>query len=184
MWCVCVFIYFDVLCLFTELKFAMLEAQSNNLLHSFHLAEELHRSGINMRYIGLVYSIFRKRFEEQTQLAGLLLVEACSRVVKKLLNDQLREKMKELKLPSEVPYRRLTVEFLNLVFRNTEESTQYWETVIAPELNRSYNFSFDLEHDVVHHMACFDLGAVDEATGFKFSGGYLAVCGALVLIFF
>eukprot|EP00007_Cunea_sp_BSH-02190019_P003726 CAMPEP_0174236740 /NCGR_PEP_ID=MMETSP0417-20130205/5774_1 /TAXON_ID=242541 /ORGANISM="Mayorella sp, Strain BSH-02190019" /LENGTH=1527 /DNA_ID=CAMNT_0015315423 /DNA_START=44 /DNA_END=4627 /DNA_ORIENTATION=- len=159
----------------SELKFSMLEAQSNNLLGSLNLAEQLHRSGINMRYIGLVYSIFLKRFQDQAQLAGLLLVEACARVVKKLLNDQLRVKMKELKLPSEVPYRRLTVEFLNLVFRNTEDSVHFWQTVITPELNRSYNFSFDLEYDDVHSMASFELSDSEEreSSGSKFSGKWM-----------
>jgi len=58
----------------------------------------------------------------------------CARVVKNKLRTLLRNRMKQLKVPLEDPYRRLVVEYLNVVLGHSEQSEQYWERKIKPAL--------------------------------------------------
>ena len=77
---------------------------------SFNISSYLHREGINLRYIGRVIdSVDRINLDESADADaakknayGLLGIEATARVVKNHLNEELRKKMKELKLPLEV----------------------------------------------------------------------------------
>jgi hypothetical protein len=62
----------------------------------------------------------------------------CARVVKNKLRTLLRNRMKQLKVPLEDPYRRLVVEYLNVVLGSSEQSEEYWERKIKPALQGSF----------------------------------------------
>jgi len=57
----------------------------------------------------------------------LMLLEIVARCIKNNLRWKLREKMKQIALPLEEPYRRLVIDYLNLVFGNTKNSDEYWD---------------------------------------------------------
>jgi tetratricopeptide (TPR) repeat protein len=57
-----------------------------------------------------------------------------ARVIKNNLRFKLREKMKQLKLPLEEPYRRLVIDYLNLVFGNHNLSDKYWNGWLKKDL--------------------------------------------------
>ena len=48
--------------------------------------------------------------------------------------------MLELKLPLEVPYRQVVIDYMNLVFSNSPESGRYWSTAIKGDMERLFNF--------------------------------------------
>jgi hypothetical protein len=90
-----------------------------NPLPSCNISSYLHREGINLRYIGLVLDAVDRLVLEETpdiesgkrNVYALLGIEAVARVVKNHLNEELRKKMKELKLPLEVFGRNLFFSF-------------------------------------------------------------------------
>tara|TARA_R110002050_G_scaffold75423_3_gene161696 strand:- start:157 stop:963 length:807 start_codon:yes stop_codon:yes gene_type:complete len=57
------------------------------------------------------------------------------------LRARLREKMRELKVPLEVPYRRVVCDYLNLVFGNGDASKQYWKEDVTRLLRSHFNFT-------------------------------------------
>lgn len=59
-------------------------------------------------------------------------------MIKNLLRLQLREKMKQLKFPLEEPYRRLVIEYLNIVFGESEGSDEHWNTVLKENAKKFY----------------------------------------------
>jgi hypothetical protein len=112
-------------------------------MQTFRVSESLHRRGINIRYLGLL-----RRHTIALDVRTFLLIEIFARVIKNLLKLLLREKMKSLRLPLEEPYRKLVVDYLNLLFGESEKrfvlfvfsgpffficsffSDVYWNTVI------------------------------------------------------
>lgn len=49
--------------------------------------------------------------------------------------------MQQLKLPVEQPYRRDCVQYLNLLFAPTEESSKYWGTTLRHSIETKFSFS-------------------------------------------
>eukprot|EP00008_Paramoeba_atlantica_P015514 CAMPEP_0201498548 /NCGR_PEP_ID=MMETSP0151_2-20130828/71691_1 /ASSEMBLY_ACC=CAM_ASM_000257 /TAXON_ID=200890 /ORGANISM="Paramoeba atlantica, Strain 621/1 / CCAP 1560/9" /LENGTH=330 /DNA_ID=CAMNT_0047890205 /DNA_START=6 /DNA_END=995 /DNA_ORIENTATION=- len=128
----------------------------------------MHRAGINLRYIGLVIKSldeFETRLRKLSSQKNLprerrhrgktlisyqyhdtvkkvnrvLLIEAVARVIKNELNRKLREKVKELKLPLEVPYRQLAINFLNLVFGASAQQMEWWKETLPSLLSLHFN---------------------------------------------
>lgn len=66
-----------------------------------------------------------------------------ARVLKFLIRRKLRTKMQEIKLPLEEPYRCLLVDFLNLVFGQSDESTQFWNTTIKKYLHSKFCYNLN-----------------------------------------
>ena len=64
-----------------------------------------------------------------------------ARILKCLIRVKLRTKMQELKLPLEEPYRCLLVDFLNLVFGQSLESTSFWNTTIKSYLASKFCYN-------------------------------------------
>ncbi len=91
------------------------------------LTEELHRRGINCRYLG------RVRARCVTEAAReVLLVEIVARVVKNLLNERLRVLSKTLKVPGEMPYRKAIVGLLNMVLGHPPiSSSGFWNELLV-----------------------------------------------------
>lgn len=61
-----------------------------------------------------------------------------ARVVKELFNQTIRKAMEKLQMPSDEPYRRIAISFLNLIFGQTEQSTKYWATEISSLLGSKF----------------------------------------------
>lgn len=112
-----------------------------------NISERMHGAGINLRYLGQVYYHLLPKLEElspsiQFEFNQYFLTEAVARVCKNDLSSRLRDKMFELRVPLEIPYRVLVVSFLNLIFGETPESIEYWDTKIKNDL--FVHFSFHL----------------------------------------
>ena len=112
-----------------------------------NLPECLHRNGVNLRYIGLIFNLIQDR-----TLKMVLLIEAIARILKNDLRRRLRRKMAHLQLPFEAPYRALVVQFLNRVFYHTvlgsPASLRYWKSFIAKQgLNKFHLTSFNVDSE-------------------------------------
>jgi len=102
----------------------------------FNLKEAMHNEGINMRYLGVV-----RQCVTSEAISHLLLVEMIARVQKHHLRHQMRSLMRELKLPLEHKYRALVVQHFNLVFENSNESLEYWQSTIKSQLFQYYTMA-------------------------------------------
>eukprot|EP01114_Cavostelium_apophysatum_P005961 TRINITY_DN1714_c0_g1_i2.p1 TRINITY_DN1714_c0_g1~~TRINITY_DN1714_c0_g1_i2.p1 ORF type:complete len:511 (-),score=123.93 TRINITY_DN1714_c0_g1_i2:421-1953(-) len=111
---------------------------------SFRLTEAIHRVGINCRYLGLVRSHVPK---SEKDCRYLILVEILARCIKNNMRLKLREKVKHLKKPLEEPYRRVVINYLNLVFGNCEDSDRYWNTHLKDDVKRNFCETLDGEED-------------------------------------
>jgi len=113
-------------------------------LSSISLPEEMHRCGINMRYLGVLCGHLYDLGSKAANCVRLVLVEAASRCMKNTLNRDLRSKMRQLRLPLDVPYRQLVVDYLNLVFGSHQRSYDYWNKEMSEQM---VNYlSFDPNH--------------------------------------
>lgn len=128
------------------------EAAAKDELAMFRVTPHIHSTGINIRHCGHLISLI-KNIEHPHNDSTIFIVhiEMVARILKCLIRVKLRTKMQELKLPLEEPYRCLLVDFLNLVFGNSPESTSFWNTTIASYLTSKFCYSItttDLKHDL------------------------------------
>ena len=80
-----------------------------------------------------------------SQCKHLALMEMLARCIKNNLRWKLRQKMKEIAVPVDEPYRRLVVDYLNLVFGNTKQSEEYWDGVLKEDLRVNFPKSLSEE---------------------------------------
>jgi hypothetical protein len=85
------------------------------------LISDMHLRGINVRYLLLLYKNLNENYNKI-----LVLIELVARVVKK----HVEEKWRDLKSDKADDYQKVILDFLNLVFGNTNESIAYWENNI------------------------------------------------------
>ena len=127
------------------------EARKNGTLFDFRLTETIHSKGINCRYLGKkkkrkVQSKFAEELPEgllRNQVTNedarmLLLVEIVARVIKNNLRLRLRMKSEILRQPLEEPYRRLLIDYFNMIFGNTPHSEAYWNTHLKIDIQRNF----------------------------------------------
>lgn len=123
----------------------MADAREQGRLTEFRLTETIHSVGINCRHIGLL-----RKNTQDPEFKRIMLIEMVARVIKNNLRFKLREKMKVLRLPLEEPYRyvnityyffhtnalyrRLVIDYFNLVFGNTKNSDSYWDDFLKKDL--------------------------------------------------
>jgi len=106
---------------------------------TFRLTETVHSHGVNIRHLGRVVSELRKLSHPMRQIATvLLLCEITARAIKNMIRRKLRETMRNLQVILEEPYRRVVVEYLNVVFGNSKASTTYWDEQLKCEVNAMY----------------------------------------------
>lgn len=125
---------------FTASLLAEVESKGWRAMEFFRISEALHRRGINIRYLGLL-----RKHTTSRDVRTFLLVEIFARVIKNLLKLLLREKMKALRIPLEEPYRRIVVDYLNLLFGESEKSDLYWNTVIRRSTVTNFPDALSLE---------------------------------------
>jgi hypothetical protein len=137
-------LHWDVIPNFARLLPTLLVEQQSGVLDgsgcntiSFRLTEAVHSHGINVRYLGLVYMSLTTMPQVQYRdtCRALVFIEMLARVIKNDLRQRLRERMKKVKKPLEEPYRRLVIEFLNIVFGTTPESVEYWDNQLLHALH-------------------------------------------------
>jgi Translation initiation factor eIF3 subunit 135 len=97
-------------------------------LEQVKVTEEMHRRAINMRYLGTIVKCLAPLGPKARDTARLLVIEASARALKNELRKRLRAKMKQLKVPLEVPYKRVVLNYFNMVFGDHDSSTKYWST--------------------------------------------------------
>ncbi|KAM9964845.1 hypothetical protein ACTFIW_004637 [Dictyostelium discoideum] len=103
------------------------------------ISKLLHAEGINIRYIGEVAShctsIGYKRF---------FTIEAIVRTLKSLARELLRREMRNIHLPSDYPYRSLLLKFLNLLFDEYKDKTEYiWNKIILEKMEKKFQNIFN-----------------------------------------
>ena len=89
------------------------------------LKEEMHRRGLNMRHLGLVYN--KLTLDE---MKNKFLTEMVLRVAKSTFQALMRESMKNISLKNDKPYIRIALDYLNLLFANSIDSQHYWDNQI------------------------------------------------------
>ena len=108
-------------------------------LHNFPLSKLIHSGGICLRHIGYLFKSVKENNKFQC-VKTLLVLEALARVIKNKLRALLRRKMKLLKEPLEAPYRKLIVQYLNLVFGTSDLSNNHWNGVLKKQLKSKFHF--------------------------------------------
>jgi hypothetical protein len=72
------------------------------------LKDCFHAKGVNLCFAGAV-----RHYVHSDTIKMLLLIEMIARVVKIVARERIRNKMRELRVPLEQPYRRVVVDYLN-----------------------------------------------------------------------
>jgi hypothetical protein len=88
---------------------------------------------------------------ESTDLKMMLLVEMLARLLKTQIRQSLRETMRKLKVPLEQPYRRLVVDYLNLVFGESAKSDRYWDLRLKKKLLQKFARALTPAETLVGH---------------------------------
>ncbi|KAH3761583.1 Histidine kinase A [Pelomyxa schiedti] len=139
---------------------SVIPAFAESLSHSFKsvmpqspeslaLISKMHTAGINLRHLGQVWS-----HTTTPSVRNIITHEIAARIIKKLLNNKLRELMTVEKKLTQSPFRRLIVDYLNVVLNRCafdrkadprkaaiqrEQATlNEWQTVIHPMMVSSY----------------------------------------------
>jgi hypothetical protein len=87
------------------------------------LVEEMHRAGINLRYLGQVRSCVS---DERTR--SLILLEMVLRVLKGRLRHKLRRQMERTRISTEAPYAAVVLSMLNLILYDRHKKRQKAKT--------------------------------------------------------
>jgi hypothetical protein len=119
-----------------KLNWAIREAIDAGTLASVTITEDLHQHGINIRYLGMLETWISDHDSRR-----LIYIEGVARVLKNRLRLLLRTRMRQLKLPLEVPYRQAVIDYYNLVFVRSESTDPYWSDAIDAKLRSYFMFS-------------------------------------------
>eukprot|EP01132_Coremiostelium_polycephalum_P009238 gene9238-11318_t len=110
------------------------EELSIHNVYSFPITERLHRSGVNVRYLG-----YLRLGCNSLDMKSLIFIEMCARVVKQQLRQKLRFKMKQAKIPLEAPYRRLIIAYLNRILGISDKSDLFWNEKMKKYLLKKFD---------------------------------------------
>eukprot|EP01114_Cavostelium_apophysatum_P011844 TRINITY_DN2636_c0_g1_i2.p1 TRINITY_DN2636_c0_g1~~TRINITY_DN2636_c0_g1_i2.p1 ORF type:complete len:1423 (+),score=460.75 TRINITY_DN2636_c0_g1_i2:227-4495(+) len=113
-----------------------LNAIPNEELETISIKHALHKKGINLCLMG----VLRQQLDENSVFQKRLLIEMIARTNYHIINEKLRAKMKELRIPSQQPYKIVITEQLNLLFGNSEKTYEYWNLELKKQINRCYPF--------------------------------------------
>ncbi|KAL7750789.1 hypothetical protein RI367_003746 [Sorochytrium milnesiophthora] len=124
-------------------------------IDSSGFSAELHRHGINMRYLGLI-----AKHTKLPYIKELCVVEMAARCFKHLLNDRVRSavlnfrKIQAKRIDDEM--KTLAVNMFNEALGTSEASRRFWDEHMKPAMQK--RFSFSLQFDTfqqVHRAAVF-----------------------------
>ncbi|MDP2435427.1 MAG: Mob1/phocein family protein, partial [archaeon] len=141
----------------------LIRMSHRSYIHELDVTQQVHRWAINLRYLGIVYRNLKQAIQSSALVKGaglekvdphrekeklkedleralsLFLIEAIARIAKNTLRRQLQLKMKEFRVPMEVPYRRVVVEFMNRIF-SSKLSKKFWGDSLQEQLHRCFSF--------------------------------------------
>lgn len=105
-----------------------------DLRASKQLCDQIHGAGINLRHLGLLFSLVKPRFPT---IRKALLTEMAARILKDEIKAQLRITMQRVRVPSEEPYRLTLLQYLNNIF--VTASSQYWDIEFPTRLREKFH---------------------------------------------
>jgi hypothetical protein len=105
-----------------------------------HLMAEMHRNGINFRYLGLLRTKITC-----TELRSFLLTEIVARVLKNLV----RKEMRKLQTSEENAYIRILVDHMNDVFGASSSGPEFWKYDFSLLIERRYPSSLTEEETLI-----------------------------------
>jgi hypothetical protein len=103
---------------------------------STELVTEMHNRGCNIRYLGFLRRLLISSDSKHWQKTAT--VEMVARVVKRGLSQILRKAMGDFMMPSEELYRRVAVEYLNLILGNGPATEAYWRSQIPQAVHLTF----------------------------------------------
>ena len=111
------------------------------------LTEQLHRHGINCRYLGRVRSHCKNEAARE-----VILLEIVARVVKNLLREKLRVLSTKLTVPGEMQYRLCIVSLLNHVLGHPpQESATFWRE-LQVEIQVQFRGALAVHEQIPEHL--------------------------------
>eukprot|EP01129_Flabellula_baltica_P012033 TRINITY_DN5373_c0_g1_i1.p1 TRINITY_DN5373_c0_g1~~TRINITY_DN5373_c0_g1_i1.p1 ORF type:complete len:726 (-),score=148.54 TRINITY_DN5373_c0_g1_i1:468-2645(-) len=109
------------------------------ILGNIRLIEEMHRVGINVRHLGRIRNLCRSAVVRST-----VLLEMVARVVKDLMNTQMRKVMSKIGTLSEEPFNRIVVEFFSFITEENKDSLVFWD-FLKKKIQLKFYLSLDDE---------------------------------------
>ncbi|GAM26590.1 hypothetical protein SAMD00019534_097650 [Acytostelium subglobosum LB1] len=109
-------------------------------MNELHLTQELHRVGINCRYMGLVRRLVRCQ-----SLRRMMLGEILARTMKCEIMALFRGKMKTADTPSEEPFKDVVVTYLNRIFKYEHSSKgKQWPASLRTSISKKFWGTFQI----------------------------------------
>lgn len=124
----------------------MVKELNTSELHEFFtswISVVVHFHGINLRWLGRLRNCIPDETEHQKIWRGHLLIEMISRVLRFELSAILRFEMRRIRKTGEQPYFIKTVEYMNLVFGDSQQSRDYWNGELKNWLRKRFPNSLD-----------------------------------------
>lgn len=121
-----------------EERFAHVSAASSAKFFNHGLsARVLHEEGINVRHLGRVRSCVTSPL-----LRKLILSICVGRVCKNAIREKMRDKMMEITVPCEEPFKQIIVDQVNMLLGNHEElkkqSNYFWKIDLRGALRKAF----------------------------------------------
>eukprot|EP01087_Luapelamoeba_hula_P010090 TRINITY_DN2656_c0_g1_i1.p1 TRINITY_DN2656_c0_g1~~TRINITY_DN2656_c0_g1_i1.p1 ORF type:complete len:1242 (+),score=212.82 TRINITY_DN2656_c0_g1_i1:20-3745(+) len=98
-----------------------------------NLTVELHKMGINVRFLGPIYEALESLYWRERVMTEMVI-----RVAKCTLRVFLRRTMARIHLATEEPYICVAVDFLNLLMGLSAESLDYWNGSLRRSINATF----------------------------------------------
>ncbi|PRP76021.1 hypothetical protein PROFUN_01737 [Planoprotostelium fungivorum] len=105
----------------------------DSMTDSLSLPRMMHRKGINMRMLGVLWQSTTSPYWKKR-----IINEMAYRIAKGTLRTLMRSAVERVKLPTEEPYVRVVVDYLNLLLGNSTATTAYWAREIKYSTLLSY----------------------------------------------
>eukprot|EP01117_Protostelium_nocturnum_P004713 TRINITY_DN1709_c0_g1_i1.p1 TRINITY_DN1709_c0_g1~~TRINITY_DN1709_c0_g1_i1.p1 ORF type:complete len:1608 (-),score=618.00 TRINITY_DN1709_c0_g1_i1:52-4875(-) len=121
-------------------------------MNSKDLLEEMHRKGINYRFMGLI----RAGAKESVELRNLILHEAVARVCKTQMGQALREVSKNIGIPSNEPFTKTITILFNTILGKDDRSEEYWR-MMSETLSRKFAKLLSPQEKDVKSLIKFDV---------------------------
>ncbi|GAM20836.1 hypothetical protein SAMD00019534_040110 [Acytostelium subglobosum LB1] len=105
-----------------------------------HLTQELHRVGINCRYLGLI-----KRQVHCPCVRRIILCEMLARTIRSEVMALFRGKMKTADTPSEEPFKEVVVQYFNKVFKfESTPKGNAWPASLKESISKKFMGAFQI----------------------------------------
>lgn len=119
----------------------------NNLLLLSDLRETMHRNGINMRFLGMLYAKTDNTSSPYNYYKkSLLLTEMIARVAKHDISREFRRVTTENDLPGTVKFQKAATDYLNMLLSHPSTSSRggnFWGGTLLSRLHTKYGKFFN-----------------------------------------